>query len=64
MPPKPPVLASLFKSATLACPSEITGYATCVTSHYDSDKLAKGVCEKEFQALNKCFKKVRLQGRR
>ena len=38
----------------------IINYGTCIATHHDAQAVDKGVCQKEFEALKECFKKIRL----
>ena len=38
----------------------IMTYGACISAHYEAQAVDKGVCDKEFEALKECFKKIRL----
>jgi hypothetical protein len=53
-------LGSVYKNMKGACPLQLSDYARCVIMQSTSDNgLEKGSCEKEFEALKKCFRKTR-----
>ncbi len=49
-----------FTSMKTCCPAEITSYSFCITACKE-DSIEKNQCQKEFDALKKCFRTVRLR---
>ena len=35
-------------------------YGACISAQHEAQAVDKGVCDKEFEALKECFKKIRL----
>ena len=55
-------MGSVFKATASKCPVELAAYATCVTVKAESThSVERHACEKEFNAVRDCFRKV--QGR-
>ena len=55
-------IGRVFKACRKLCPLEIAAYGKCLIAK--EDVLDKGVCEKEFQSLKKCFQRARASGTR
>ena len=46
-----------------ACPEAIRAYATCVRKENEEGDLQQGACQKEFEAVKACFRRVQRQAR-
>jgi len=55
--PPPTRLGETFKAMVQTCPMEIASYGKCIATN--ADHIERGICDREFQALKICMRKVR-----
>ena len=58
-----PKLGEYYAKMLAHCPQAITAYGACIKAAIDAGVLERGRCEREFSALKKCFREVRVKGR-
>ena len=58
-----PKLGEYYAKMLAHCPQAITAYGACIKAAIDAGALERGCCEREFRALKKCFREVRVKGR-
>ena len=58
-----PKLGEYYAKMLAHCPQAITAYGACIKAAIDAGALEQGCCEREFSALKKCFREVRVKGR-
>jgi hypothetical protein len=51
-------LSQVFKRVKGSCGVQLAAYGACVVAK--EEVLDKGVCQKEFEALKACFRRVRV----
>ena len=56
-----PKLGEYYAKMLAHCPRAITAYGACVKAALDAGVLEQGCCEREFSALKKCFREVRVK---
>jgi len=52
-------ITAAFNEMKVVCPDAIRLYAVCVSNQHTAGILEKGSCETEFEAVKKCFRRVR-----
>ena len=56
-----PKLGEYYAKMLAHCPQAISAYGACVKAALDAGVLEQGCCEREFSALKKCFREVRVK---
>ena len=56
-----PKLGEYYAKMLAHCPQAITAYGACIKAAIDAGALEQGCCEREFSALKKCFREVRVK---
>ena len=56
-----PKLGEYYAKMLAHCPQAITAYGACIKAAIDAGALERGCCEREFSALKKCFREVRVK---
>lgn len=51
-------LKGIFSNMLIKCPLEISSYGKCLLICKEKDIISKGICQKEFLQLMKCFEHV------
>mmetsp|Transcript_23090 Transcript_23090/g.64218 ORF Transcript_23090/g.64218 Transcript_23090/m.64218 type:complete len:104 (-) Transcript_23090:180-491(-) len=59
---QPNRLTKYFAAMKEHCPDAIRTYAQCVTTANDNERLNKGSCQAEFDAVKTCLRQVRSGG--
>ncbi len=56
-----PKLGEYYAKMLAHCPQAITAYGACIKAAIDAGALERGCCDREFSALKKCFREVRVK---
>ena len=56
-----PKLGEYYAKMLAHCPQALTAYGACIKAAIDAGALEQGCCEREFSALKKCFREVRVK---
>ena len=56
-----PKLGEYYAKMLAHCPQAISAYGACIKAAIDAGALEQGCCEREFSALKKCFREVRVK---
>ena len=56
-----PKLGEYYAKMLAHCPQAIAAYGACIKAAIDAGALEQGCCEREFSALKKCFREVRVK---
>ena len=56
-----PKLGEYYAKMLAHCPQAISAYGACVKAAIDAGALEQGCCDREFSALKKCYREVRVK---
>ena len=56
-----PKLGEYYAKMLAHCPQAISAYGACIKAAIDAGALEQGCCDREFSALKKCFREVRVK---